>query len=111
MTDTFEPFKVHVHDAVLDDLRRRLEHTRFPDQIDGTGWEYGTPVPYLRELVGLLARRVRLAGAGGASSTSSTHFRPRSTASPSTSSTPGRAPDDALPLLLCTAGRARSWSS
>src|SRR4051794_28670329 len=25
--------------------------TRFPDQIDGTGWEYGTPVPYVRELV------------------------------------------------------------
>ena len=46
-----EPFSVHVEDEVLDDLRRRLEQTRFPDQIPGTGWEYGMPVPYLRELV------------------------------------------------------------
>ena len=30
---------------------RRLERTRFPDQIDGTGWEYGIPIDYLRELV------------------------------------------------------------
>jgi pimeloyl-ACP methyl ester carboxylesterase len=26
--------------------------TRFPDQIEGTGWEYGIPTDYLRELVG-----------------------------------------------------------
>ena len=36
---------------MLEDLRRRLAHTRFPDQIEGTGWEYGIPVDYVRELV------------------------------------------------------------
>ena len=46
-----EPFEICVADEVLDDLRTRLERTRFPDQIEGTGWEYGTPVPYVRELV------------------------------------------------------------
>jgi microsomal epoxide hydrolase len=46
-----EPFEVHVDDAVLHDLRDRLARTRFPDQIEGTGWEYGVPVEYLRELV------------------------------------------------------------
>lgn len=46
-----EPFEIRVDDAVLDDLHRRLAQTRFPDQIDGTGWEYGIPVGYLRELV------------------------------------------------------------
>ena len=46
-----EPFEVHVDEAVLDDLRDRLARTRFADQIDGTGWEYGFPVDYLRELV------------------------------------------------------------
>jgi epoxide hydrolase len=51
MIEAVEPFAIHVDDTVLDDLRRRLEHTRFPDQIEGTSWEYGTPVPYLRELV------------------------------------------------------------
>jgi epoxide hydrolase len=46
-----EPFRIDVDDAVLDDLRRRLEHTRLPDDLDGAGWEYGIPMGYLRELV------------------------------------------------------------
>ncbi len=46
-----EPFEIRVDDAVLDDLRARLAQTRFPDQIEDTGWEYGIPVDYLRELV------------------------------------------------------------
>src|SRR5205807_669603 len=46
-----EQFKVHVEDDVLEDLRRRLAATRFPDQIKGTGWEYGIPTTYVRELV------------------------------------------------------------
>jgi pimeloyl-ACP methyl ester carboxylesterase len=52
MTDAIETFAIHVDDAVLGDLRTRLERTRFPDQIEGTGWEYGIPIDYLRELVG-----------------------------------------------------------
>lgn len=51
MSATVEPFEIRVTDAVLDDLQERLARTRFPDQIEGTGWEYGTPVPYLRALV------------------------------------------------------------
>jgi pimeloyl-ACP methyl ester carboxylesterase len=47
-----ERFEVQVEDAVLADLRARLERTRIPDQIEGTGWEYGIPADYLRELVG-----------------------------------------------------------
>src|SRR2546426_5094929 len=46
-----ERFEISVDDSVLDDLRRRLAATRLPDQIEGTGWEYGTPVSYLRELL------------------------------------------------------------
>jgi pimeloyl-ACP methyl ester carboxylesterase len=51
MREPIEPFEVHVEDAVLDDLRDRLARTRLPDQIDGTDWEYGIPVDYVRELV------------------------------------------------------------
>jgi len=51
MTSPAEPFEIHIDDAVLDDLRTRLARTRFPDQIEGTGWEYGFPVDYLRDLV------------------------------------------------------------
>ena len=46
-----EPYEIRVEDPVLDDLRDRLARTRFPDQIEGTGWEYGVDVGYLRDLV------------------------------------------------------------
>ncbi|HYD49243.1 MAG TPA: epoxide hydrolase [Terriglobales bacterium] len=48
----FTPFAVHFDDAILEDLHRRLEATRFPDQIPDSGWDYGTDTAYLRELVG-----------------------------------------------------------
>jgi epoxide hydrolase len=46
-----ERIEIRVDDATMEDLRTRLAHTRFPDQIEGTGWEYGIPIDYLRELV------------------------------------------------------------
>lgn len=46
-----EPFTVAVPDAVLTDLRDRLARTRWPDQLPGTGWDYGTDTAYLKELV------------------------------------------------------------
>jgi epoxide hydrolase len=49
--DAVERFEIHIDDAVLADLRARLEHTRIPDQIEDTGWEYGIPLDYLRVLV------------------------------------------------------------
>ena len=45
------PFRVEVPDAVLEDLRDRLARTRWPDQIPGSGWDYGTERGYLEELV------------------------------------------------------------
>jgi pimeloyl-ACP methyl ester carboxylesterase len=51
MSETIEKFEIHVDDSVLEDLNDRLARTRFPDQIAGTGWEYGIPIDYLRELV------------------------------------------------------------
>ncbi|PCJ52050.1 MAG: multidrug MFS transporter [Candidatus Hydrogenedentota bacterium] len=46
-----EPFTIHVPDDVLVDLKERLKRTRFPNQLDGAGWDYGTELGYLRELV------------------------------------------------------------
>jgi hypothetical protein len=46
-----EDFHIRVDDAVLDDLHRRLAHTRPPDQIEDTGWDYGIPLDYLGELL------------------------------------------------------------
>lgn len=51
MNEAVEPFLVDVEDAVLDDLWDRLALTRFPDEIPGTGWDYGTPIGEVRDLV------------------------------------------------------------
>lgn len=32
------PFHVHIADTVLDDLRARVRHTRWPDFVEGNGW-------------------------------------------------------------------------
>lgn len=46
-----EPFEIHVEDAVLDDVRRRLAATRWTDSIPGSGWDLGADVGAVRELV------------------------------------------------------------
>ncbi|WP_125778332.1 epoxide hydrolase family protein [Antribacter gilvus] len=45
------PFTVQVPQADLDDLRHRLERTRFAPAAPGDSWDYGTPQSYLREMV------------------------------------------------------------
>jgi epoxide hydrolase len=44
------PFKVHIPNSVLADLRHRLSETRWPDQLPGTTWEYGADIGKVREL-------------------------------------------------------------
>lgn len=51
MSAVLRLFRIHVPDATLDDLHERLERTRWPDAVDGAGWDYGTDLDYLRELV------------------------------------------------------------
>jgi microsomal epoxide hydrolase len=48
--DDIQPFVIDVPQPVLDDLHERLGRTRFPAQIDGAGWDYGTERSYLEEL-------------------------------------------------------------
>jgi pimeloyl-ACP methyl ester carboxylesterase len=51
-TDTsIRPFTAAVPQAYLDDLRRRLDHTRFAPAAPGDSWDYGTPTAYLRDMV------------------------------------------------------------
>ena len=45
------PFKVDVPEATLEDLRERLARTRWPDEIAGSGWDYGSNLDYVKELV------------------------------------------------------------
>jgi len=45
------PFRVHIPEEELTDLRRRLDRTRFPVPAPDDSWDYGTPVGYLRDMV------------------------------------------------------------
>lgn len=44
------PFRIDIPDSALDDLKRRLAATRWPDEIPGLGWSRGVPVAYLKDL-------------------------------------------------------------
>jgi pimeloyl-ACP methyl ester carboxylesterase len=48
---TGESFRVHVPREILDDLHERLVRTRWTDEVRGAGWDYGTNLAYLKELV------------------------------------------------------------
>ncbi|HEU5323533.1 MAG TPA: epoxide hydrolase [Methylomirabilota bacterium] len=45
------PFALHVPDEVLADLGERLRRVRWPDEVPGGGWTYGTDLAYMRGLV------------------------------------------------------------
>lgn len=46
-----EPLLLAVDDAELDDLRRRLAGARWPAEIDGANWDYGTDQGFLKSVV------------------------------------------------------------
>jgi pimeloyl-ACP methyl ester carboxylesterase len=45
------PFKINVPEEVLVDLKQRLARSRFADEVEGAGWNYGTNLAYLKQLV------------------------------------------------------------
>jgi pimeloyl-ACP methyl ester carboxylesterase len=45
------PFRIDVGDPVLTDLRKRLQTLRLHYQIEGSGWDAGTDLRYLRSIV------------------------------------------------------------
>src|SRR2546423_1365407 len=46
-----KPFRLHVPDAALADLKERLARTRFPDEPPLEPWSTGTSLSYLRDLL------------------------------------------------------------
>lgn len=44
------PFTIAVPDATLEDLRRRLQQVRWPDEI-APGWDYGVDLQYLKSFI------------------------------------------------------------
>ena len=50
MSDDIRPFRIDVPEAELDDLRRRLRQTRWPEPEPVPDWSQGTPLGYTRDL-------------------------------------------------------------
>lgn len=46
-----EPFKISISDEELSDLQTRLSRTRWPDELEDAGWEWGASLAYVRDLV------------------------------------------------------------
>jgi pimeloyl-ACP methyl ester carboxylesterase len=47
---SIEPFLISVSPYVIEGLRERIGRARWPDEIRGSGWQYGTNLEYLRRL-------------------------------------------------------------
>jgi len=45
-----EPFELQVPNEVIQDLRDRLMQTRWPDEVPGAGWEFGSNLGFMKEL-------------------------------------------------------------
>jgi pimeloyl-ACP methyl ester carboxylesterase len=45
-----EKFTIQIPNAVLTDLAHRLDATRWPDELEGAGWEFGSNLGYIRSL-------------------------------------------------------------
>lgn len=43
-------FRVNIRQGKLNDLKYRLENTRWPDEIENSGWNYGANLNYMKEL-------------------------------------------------------------
>jgi pimeloyl-ACP methyl ester carboxylesterase len=46
------PFRIYIPQEDLDDLRDRLDRTRWPGEVPGAGWDRGVPPDYLKDLAG-----------------------------------------------------------
>lgn len=46
-----EPFTINISDEAIQDLHERIDRTRWPSRIEDIGWEQGTDIDYLQDLV------------------------------------------------------------
>ncbi|RUS45238.1 epoxide hydrolase family protein [Cohnella sp. AR92] len=44
------PYRIETSQASLDDLQHRLALTRWPDELPGSGWSYGVPLNFVKEM-------------------------------------------------------------
>jgi epoxide hydrolase len=57
MNAAVRPFRIDIAESVLDDLRARLRHTRWPDRELVDDWTQGVPLAYVQEVAEYWAER------------------------------------------------------
>jgi pimeloyl-ACP methyl ester carboxylesterase len=50
MTINANKIDIKVESSILEDLKKRIVQTRWPDEIDAADWQYGTNLAYLKDL-------------------------------------------------------------
>jgi hypothetical protein len=56
MSDLIRPFKIQVSEADLEDLKKRLRATRWPDPQTVSDWSQGVPLDYVQKICEYWAR-------------------------------------------------------
>src|SRR5260370_39145754 len=56
MSDEIRPFKIHISDADLEDLKKRLRATRWPDRQTVPDSSHGIPLEYVQKICEYWAR-------------------------------------------------------
>lgn len=44
-----QPFKIDIPNSAVHDLRHRLNQIRWPDEVEGAGWDYGVSLGFLKD--------------------------------------------------------------
>ena len=57
MNAAVRPFRIDIAESVLDDLRARLRHTRWPDRELVDDWSQGVPLAYVQDVAEYWAER------------------------------------------------------
>lgn len=50
ISSDIKPYKINVTKESIDDLKKRIAETRWPDEVKNANWDYGTNLTYLKEL-------------------------------------------------------------
>src|SRR5690606_20049963 len=46
-----KPFKIAIPDSAVEDLKDRLDRTRWPEEVNDDDWSYGARLPWLKRVV------------------------------------------------------------
>jgi hypothetical protein len=109
-TEAVSPFTISLPQRAIDDLRNRLDSTRYPERETVGDWTQGVPLDKARALIAYWRARYDWRHFE-ARANSFPHFRTRIDGLGIHFIHARSSHTDAMPIVLPTGGPARSWSS